>query len=240
MFLFTEKPESLRSNELYSFIMQCLAINIGKVVTPSLITTTINKRLCRQFTTNKTVSNYLDKLCEANIVHKLDRDYICLSDTEPSKLSYNRTYYFSDFSLFEKFYDLALKGLFQQKLKNELPYHIALAKMMFYHKSLNEGYRVKSGVLSFFSHLEKGKTKQNTLSFDFVLKGNNNEIYVVFKNGKDSNDNEFTIEAKFALQHIIHKLSIMVVTDLIDFNIFESDNIRYVSIDEILSDKFKF
>jgi hypothetical protein len=55
--------------------------------------------------------------------------------------------------LFEKFYDLALKGLFQQKLKNELSYHIALAKMMFYHKSLNEGYRVKSGVLSFSGSL---------------------------------------------------------------------------------------
>ena len=219
--------------------MQYLAINTGKVVTPSLITTTINKCLGFQFTTNKTVSNYLDKICGANLVYKLDRDYISLSNEEPSKLSYNRTYYFASFDLFKKFYDYALEDLFKHKEINNLSRDIALAKMAFFHKSINAGYNVKSGVLSFFSHLECGKTKKNTLSFDFVLKNGETEVYVVFQNDKDFDEVEFTIEAKFALQNIINRLSVLIVTTASDFKPLEIEGFRYISVTEVLTDKFE-
>lgn len=218
--------------------MQYLAFNTGKVVTPSLITTTINKCLCDQFTTNKTVSNYLKAICNANIVYELDREYI-LSGDEPTKLSYNKTYYFSKIELFQKFYELAESQLFSKHKSDGLSYHVALGKTVFFHKCKDAGYKIKSGVLSFFSHLENGKTKQNTFSFDFVLQDNESEIYVVFKNDKDFRGPDFTIEAKFALQNIIQKLSIVVVLSSKDFNILESDNIRYTTIDEIFKNEFE-
>lgn len=218
--------------------MQYLAINTGKIVTPSSITTTINKCLGFQFTTNKTVSNYLSKICAANLVYELDRDYISLSNEQPSKLSYNRTYYFANFELFEKFYDYALRDLFKHKEINGLSHDIAIAKMIFYHKCINAGYDVNSGVLSFYSHLEGGKTKKNTLSFDFILKNGEKETYVVFQNDKDFDEVEFTIEAKFALQNIINKLSVVVVTTASNFKPLEIEGFSYISLDEILTDNF--
>lgn len=237
--MLSHKPKSLRNDDLFCCIMQYLAVNTGKVVTPSLITTTINKRLGCQFTTNKTVSNYLDKICEANLVHKLDREYISLSDEEPSKLGYNRTYFFSDFALFAKCYDYALKNLFKDKGSNALLHDIAVGKTVFLHKCVDAGYDVKSGVLSFFTHLEAGKTKKNTLSFDFVIKTAERTIYVVFQNEKDFDEEEFTIEAKFALKNIINGLSVLVITTSPAFIPFEIDGFRYVTLDEVLAGQFE-
>ena len=238
-FLNSRKPESLRSNDLYCFIMQYLALNTGKIVTPSLITTTINKCLGVQYTTNKTVSNYLEKIKEAGLVYEIDREYITTSNNEPNKLGYNRTYYFSDFDLFKEFYDSALGEVFKHQEIDGLSHDIAVAKMVFYHKSINAGYKVKSGVLSYFSHLDSGKTKKNTFSFDFILENDKNKIYVVFQNSKDFNEDEFTIESKFALQNIINDFSILVVTTCSSFKVLEIDGFRYVGIGDILSDKFE-
>ena len=111
--------------------------------------------------------------------------------------------------------------------------------MLFYNKSVNSGYNVESGVLSFFTHLEGGKTKKNTLSFDFVLKNGENEIYVIFQNSKDFNEEEFTVEAKFAFQNIINNFSILVVTTSPYFKPLEIDGFRYISLDAVLTDEFE-
>lgn len=236
--MLTDMPQGLRSSELYKYIMQYLAINTGKIVTPSLITTTINKCLGVTFTTNKTVSSYLVKIRDAGLLYELDREYISLSDKQPSKLSYNRTYYFANIDSFVKFYDYASKDLFKHKDINGLSYDIAIAKTLLYHRCVNAGYDVNSGVLSFYSHLEGGKTKKNTLSFDFILKNGEKEAYVVFQNDKDFDEVEFTIEAKFALQNIINKLSVVVVTTASNFKPLEIEGFRYISLDEILTDNF--
>lgn len=234
--MFSSKPQNLRSEDLYCYIMQYLAFNTGKVVTPSLITTTINKCLCCSYTTNKTVSHYLREICKAQLVYEVDREYINSSSEESNKLRYNRTYYFADYDLFARFYDSALNDLFRHKEWSSLSRDTAIAKMLFYHKCINAGYQVKSGVLSFFTHLENGKTKKNTLSFDFVVITADSEKYVVFQNNKDFDAAGFTIEAKFALQNIIKELSVLIITTSSDFISLDGDSLTYASLDEILAD----
>lgn len=214
-------------------------MNTGKIITPSLITTELNKYLEMTFTTNKTVSNYLDKICKSNLVHKLDREYIPLSRNETNKLSYNRTYYFSDHDLFEKFYNYALEDLFKHRPTNTLSYDIAVAKMLFYHTCISAGYNVKSGVLSYFTHFENGKTKKNTLNFDFIINTGSKDVYVVFQNDKDFDKREFTLEAKFALTNIINEFSILVVTTSSDFLPLENQKFNYISINKILNNRFE-
>ena len=89
--MLTHMPDSLKSEELYLLIMQYLAVNVGKVVTPSLISKTINNCSHCRNATNKTVSTYLDKIVAQNdTVFCLDRKYVNQDNTV--SLEYNRTY----------------------------------------------------------------------------------------------------------------------------------------------------
>lgn len=237
--MLTRMPDSLKSEELYLLIMQYLAVNVGKVVTPSLISKTINNCPHCRNATNKTVSTYLEKIVDQKYtVFCLDRKYVNQDNT--SSLEYNRTYYFKDFSLFSKFYESAACDLFSNKQFTKSDYAIACAKMLLYNTLLEEGYELSSGVFVYYSHLDHGKSKKNTFCFDFICKKDALEHYVVFQSGKDFANSGFTAEAKFALQNLLKDKTITIVTTSEKFEIVSNDGFKYVHINDILkSNNFK-
>jgi hypothetical protein len=214
--------------------MQYLAINTGKVVTPSLIAAAINNCVGVRNATKKTVGNYLREIVAAGLVTELDREYINPSGRKSSALSYNRTYYFTDKELFFYFYDLGKNELFLNCSHNEIDLHIALAKTAVFDYCNNKRFKVKSGVFVYYSHLEDGLSKKNSFGFDFVVSTDSGDTLVAFSNGKGFVGNSFSPEAKFAFQKLLQDRRVVIVSASDSFEMVFGKNFKYVSLSNVL------